>query len=63
MIERNMQKADMENEGKNAKQINRPEKIGLMKLSVLFSYSSYKMVNVNGVVFLFKIFINNNQIV
>jgi len=26
MIERNMQKADMENEGKNVKQINRPEK-------------------------------------
>jgi len=31
MIERNMQKADMENEGKNVKQINRPEKIRLME--------------------------------
>jgi hypothetical protein len=29
------QKADMENEGENAKQINRPERKGLMKINNL----------------------------
>jgi hypothetical protein len=33
------QKADMENEGENAKQINRPERKGLMKINNLISFS------------------------
>jgi hypothetical protein len=33
MIERNMQKADMENGRMNVKQINRPERIRLMKIN------------------------------
>jgi len=54
----------MEKEGKNVEQINRPEKIRLIKINDnIFFYSSYEMVNVNGVVFLFKSFINNNPIV